>query len=316
MKINKNLSLLFAIFVGVILFFPSHSLAAAFGVSPSQIKNFNVKAGDHFVELINLSASDFPKPMSLRFHFYGDEHLEKWIHIVDKDTLIMNKGKSIVPMSIEISIPKDADLGEYEGYLSVKLYSDDIKANNIAILLGSRIHIQLHVIDYDVTDYKIQGISVDPVSEGGVAHLNMTLDNLGNTLISDLPFKISIVDKKTDENLFSSTLSKLDTVVNPYEAKKTSLSFSVPNISVGNYWINIESDKSVLSHKNLSLVVQSIDDYNLSKNKIEDEKSNSTEKKVNFFTLSIINTLTVVFAVFVLFGIFIKVYFSLKKKKH
>lgn len=243
MKPNKLLSSLIAVFAGIVLFAPSSALAAAFGVSPPWIENNNLRPGDNFVYVINLSASDLSEDMIVQPELQGDPEIMQWLTILNKDNLVMTKGQGIVPMSVAVNIPNNANIGKYEGSLRLSLAARNGNTDNVAVLLGSNIAVKLGVINYDVTDYWIQAISTNPITAGQPIGLNMDIKNLGNTEISNVMTKVSVIDMKTGVAITSGSTDTLNIPVYPQTAASAELSFLAPDLEAGNYWLDVESFK-------------------------------------------------------------------------
>ncbi|MHA2067439.1 MAG: hypothetical protein ACXABY_23990, partial [Candidatus Thorarchaeota archaeon] len=241
MKMTKLLSSLVAVFVGIVLFLPSSALAAAFGVSPPWIENENLKAGSNFIYVINLSANDFSDDMIVKSELEGDPEVMQWLTIQNKDNLVMTKGQSIVPMSVNVNIPEDAKVGSYQGSLRLSVIPKNDNTNNVAVLLGGNVAIKLNVIDYDVTDYWIQSINIDPISEGQAIKLKMGVKNIGNTEVTSVMTNFSITDTVTGEEVLSSSVDKLNMPIYPHTLSNAELSVSVPDLTAGDYWLNVES---------------------------------------------------------------------------
>lgn len=244
MKMNKLLSLSIALFAGIVLFAPSHTLAAAFGVSPPWIESDNLKPGDNLVYVINLSANDLSESMMVISDFEGDPEITEWLTIRDMDNLVVSTGQNITPMSVDVNIPANAKVGKYQGSLRLSLAPESGNSENLSVLLGSNIAIDLVVVDYDVTDYWIKSISADPINEGQAVSLKIGIKNLGNTIVDSVLTKVSVVDRKTGAEVASGSVDSLNVPVYPHTMVNSELSFLAPDLEAGDYWLNVESFKS------------------------------------------------------------------------
>ena len=261
MKMNKLLSSLVAIFVGVVLFAPAHSLAAAFGVSPPWIENDNMKPGSEFVYVINLSANELAEDMIVHAELEGDTEITKWLTVQNKDNLVMTKGQSSVQMSVAVNIPENAKIGKYNGNirLSITPKSGNIPDNNIAILLGSNIVVRLGVIDYDITSYEIRSATTERIIEGQSVDIQVGVKNLGNTTIDNLMTKLSVAERRSGAEVLSISEDKyLNLPVYPHAMTNTKLSFLAPNLKEGEYWVNVEffKDNQSIYKNRLYLAVE------------------------------------------------------------
>lgn len=243
MKTNKLLSSLIAVFAGIVLFAPSHALAAAYGVSPPWIENENIKPGSNFVYVINLSSNDLPSNMKVKTQLEGDPEIMEWLNVENKDKLALTTGQSMVPMSVNVSVPKDAKTGKYHGTLRTTLEAEESGHENVAVLLGGNIRIDLTVVDHDVTDYWVQNITVEPMTEGQSINLKMSLKNLGNVEVEAVQTKLAVIDMKTGEELLNGTIEKLNVPVYPQTMSNATLSLPAPSLMAGNYWVDVEAFK-------------------------------------------------------------------------
>lgn len=243
MKTNKILGSLLAVFVGIVLFVPGHTLASAFGVSPPWIENENLKPGSNFVYVINLSANELSDDMLVRTEFSGDPEIAQWLTIAEKDRLVMTKGQGIVPMSVSVSVPADAKVGKYNGNLKLSLEPKNSGNENIAILLGGSVDVKLGVTDRDVTDYWVQSITADSIAQGQAINLKLSVKNLGNTNLASILTKATVIDMKSDEIVGEGQADKLNIPVYPQTMTETGLSVLVPDLKAGNYWLDVESFK-------------------------------------------------------------------------
>lgn len=243
MKKNKFLSALVAIVIGLVLWAPG-TLAAAFGVSPPWITNESLKPGSNFVYVIDLSSNELPEDMIINAEFSGDPEITEWLTIQNKGNLVMTKGRSIVPMSVSMNIPKDAKLGKYQGSLMVTLTPKNGLEEGITVLLGGNIKIELNVINYDVTDYTIHSIDANNITEGQAINLELKrIKNLGNTVITNVMTKVSIVEARTDKKVVNISADTLNTPVYPHTTVDAGLSFPALDLKAGDYWLNVESFK-------------------------------------------------------------------------
>lgn len=243
MKMKKLISSLLAVFAGIVLFVPSHALAAAFGISPPWIVNENLRPGDNLVYAINLSSNGLAEDMTIDTRFEGDPKIAQWLTVMNKAELVMKEGKSTVPMLIGVNIPEDAKIGRYTGNLRVNTVSTTGNQANVAVLLGGNIDINLNIIDYDVTDYWIQSIVTEPITEGQDIDLRIRVKNIGNTNVDSIMTTASIVDFKTGAELVNTSAEKLSIVVYPQVIAEPILTIKAPQLTAGNYWLNVESFK-------------------------------------------------------------------------
>ncbi|MCK5600506.1 hypothetical protein KAR91_01485 [Candidatus Pacearchaeota archaeon] len=237
---NKTLNSLFAVLIGLVLFVPN-SLAAAFGIAPPFVTNENLKPGSNFVYVIDLNTNDPAHDMLVETEITGDEEIMKWVTIRDAKNLMMPRGQQHVPMYVDLNVPADAKVGKYKGGISVtvKPKQKASQGGDIAILLGGHLNVDLNVVDYDVTDYWVKAVSLNPVTEGQPLRMKMTLKNLGNTALTSVKTNVEVLDYKTEELISSGSAEQLSGSVYPHTVKDVDLTADVPSLSPGNYWVNV-----------------------------------------------------------------------------
>lgn len=245
MKIKK-LNVLAALFIGVALVVPQ-CLAAAFGVSPPLVENYFLKRGANYVYVVNLSTNIVTEDVKITPVIMGDPEVIEWVRIRESGNLVIPRGQKISPMLVEISIPQEAELGQYEGNISLSASSvaeKEAKPGSVSILLGGNVNLRFRVIDYDVTDYWIKSIEVNPIRLGEPLELDLTLKNLGNTTIDSVETKITLLNVMTGEKVATLTGDRLSEPVYAQTMKTVSQSFPVPVLKEGErYRAEIEAYK-------------------------------------------------------------------------
>lgn len=232
-----------AIVLGVLLY-ANHSLAAAFGVSPPWIANDNLKPDSHFVYVIDVSTNDASQDMVITAKITGDKQVQDWVTIKDMDRLTMAAGMQHTPIYVEVNVPKDAPLGKFNGNISLTAAPVNLSPDNVSILLGGNISVQLRVIDKDVTDYWVRSIAVDPIVEGQPITLNVDLKNLGNVLISNLETRVQVLDFKTEKMIASATAGQLSRPIYPQTLETAQIQIPTSNLSEGKYWVKVDAIKA------------------------------------------------------------------------
>lgn len=256
--------------MGLVLFAPS-TFAKSFGVSPPWIVNENIKPGSSFVYVIDLSTNDPDSDMLVFSSISGDPEISQWLTIRNKDGLVMAKGAKHLPMEVDVKIPDDAKFGKYSGRIALKLSPSERQDENVSIMLGGHISVDLEVVSYDVKDYWVKSISTTPGTEGAPVILSMKVKNLGNVPLSSVPVNVDVYDYKTDKLVTKSSASQLSGTVYPHTLKEVQMTIPVNDLEEGSYWIDVNAFKEGQStYKNrLYLSVAS------------DSLSNAVETSVN-----------------------------------
>ncbi len=243
MKMNKTVGSLVAVLAGVAFFLPTHTLAAAFGVSPPWIENENLKPGSSFVYIINLSSNQLPNDMLVSSKVTGDPEVAQWVKVRDSGNLVMAQGQTQIPMYVDLNVPSNATLGKYSGTISLSLNPRNATEKAIAVLLGANISVKLDVINHDVTDYWVQSITADPVREDQPLRLNVRVKNDGNTDITSVPVKVVVMDSNNRTMVAEGTADKLKAPVLPHTLNEVAMDVPVPHLAAGNYWVKASALK-------------------------------------------------------------------------
>lgn len=217
---------------------------AAFGTSPPWVRNDHLLPGATFTEIIYLSRSDTNSDVKVSAEITGEKNLLKWIEIENEDELILRKGEKAIPMNVVIEVPKRAALKEYRGDIFVTLDALQDKGTrqggSVAIKLGAHISVELTVVGEKVTDYRVKSATLDTLQEGDSFHINLEVENLGNTEIANLNGQVDIYDKKEAEILKTLTFERLDTVISPDDIVKSRVGFENIVLDPGEYWVVIK----------------------------------------------------------------------------
>ncbi|MBU0705945.1 hypothetical protein KJ657_01440 [Patescibacteria group bacterium] len=236
---------LIGLFLG--MFLNISSSKAAFGTSPPWVRNDHLLPGTTFEQVVNLSRNETEKAMQIIATIRGDEKLAKWITIPNEEDLIMKVGQSILPMKVIVDVPKRAALKNYRGSIYITL--SPIKADNslsggeVGIALGANVSVNITVIGEKVTEYSIRSISINPLQEGDPFSINMEVQNLGNTEITDPKGQIEIYNYAQTEILKSFDFILLSEPVAPDETKIIKMVFEDVILDPGKYWVVAKSIK-------------------------------------------------------------------------
>lgn len=243
MKIKSFYSSLFALVLALGIYVPS-TFANAFGISPPWIINENLKPGSSFVYVINLSTNQTSQQMNVESVITGDQEVQDWIKIRNQSGLAMTPGQNILPMEVELNVPENAAVGQYNGNIAVRLAPVQKNDKDVAILLGGNISVELEVVDRDVRDYWVKSVEIGSVDEGMPLELMMTLKNLGNIPLSDVEAIVDLEDYNTGEHKGTVSGTKLTSAVYPHTIKETGMTLPLPStLEPGDYWAKVQVNK-------------------------------------------------------------------------
>ncbi len=229
---------------------------AAFGTSPPWVRNDHMLPGTTYEQIVNLSRNDPSRRMQAKLRIDGKE-MQKWLKVENEDNLIMEKGVKVLPMKVTIKVPRRAALKDYRGGIFVTLESIQDESNqqggNVAIKLGAHILVEISVVGDKIVDYRVKSITTDPLDDGDVFHMNVELENLGNTELTELNGQLDIYDKKETEILKSLTFGDLARPISPDEHAKTRINFPDFEMDPGEYWVVVKvfKDEKVIYENRL-----------------------------------------------------------------
>ncbi|MFC1734402.1 hypothetical protein ACFL6I_29200, partial [candidate division KSB1 bacterium] len=211
---------------------------AAFGTSPPWVRNDHLLPGTTFEEIVSLTRNTTGSDMKATVDIRGDKEVKKWIKIENQDELIMKKGQEILPMKVTVKVPSRAALKNYRGDIFVVLERiktpDDV--GMVAVKLGAHIMVDLTVIGEKITDYRVKSVSLDTLEEEEPFHLNVEVENFGNTEITELNGQVDIYDSEETEILKSLTFGELTEAVSPDDIVKSQVDFEDLVLDPGSYW--------------------------------------------------------------------------------
>jgi hypothetical protein len=131
--------------------------------------------------------------------------ISDWIQIVEGNEFELPRGEQKVPMTVRITVPKDAEFKNYTGAIRIKTGATDdaVAAGSVNISLGAQIDVDLTVIDKVIKDFRIRKIGISDLNEGhkvawlyfpGKVRFSMLLENTGNVDVAPSKVGFRIFD--------------------------------------------------------------------------------------------------------------------------
>lgn len=186
--------LAFFLLVFVFAAFSVQHVFAGFGITPPYVRNTSLTRNSTYEQQILLVRSN-PSVDQKAIITLDAPELEEWIEVVEGDTIPMPKGEQKVPMTVRVTVPKDADFKQYSGVMRIKTARADDKLTQgaVNISLGAQVEIGLTVIDKEILDFRIKRVSISDLNEGhkfawlyfpGKIRFKMSVENTGNVDIA------------------------------------------------------------------------------------------------------------------------------------
>jgi len=177
---------------------------AGFGITPPYVRNTSLTRNSTYEQQILLVRGNPDGPQKALVTVDAPE-IASWIEIVEGDAIPLPRGQQKVPMTVRVTVPKDADYKDYQGVIRIKTVPDDnqVSEGSVSISLGAQVDIALTVIDKKIKDFRIRKIGVSDLNEGkklawlyfpGKINFSMMLENTGNVNISPSKVEFRIFD--------------------------------------------------------------------------------------------------------------------------
>lgn len=177
---------------------------AGFGVTPPYVRNTSLTRNSIYEQQILLVRGDPNVPLKATVVVDAPEILN-WIEITQGTEFELPRGEQKVPMTVKVTVPKDAEFKNYKGSIRIKTGAADdaVSAGAVNISLGAQVDIDLNVIDKEIKDFRIRKISISDLNEGhklawlffpGKIRFGMLLENTGNIDVSPSRVQFKIYD--------------------------------------------------------------------------------------------------------------------------
>ena len=175
---------------------------AGFSITPTYVKNTSLTRNSVYEQQILLVRGETNIAQKAEIVIDAPE-IQDWVVVVEGDEIKMPRGVQKVPMTVRITVPKDAEFKDYEGSIRIRTLPDDdqVTPGAVSISLGALVDIRLSVIDRVIKDFRVRRISAPDLNEGhkllwlffpGKINFDMMIENTGNVDIapSDVQFRI------------------------------------------------------------------------------------------------------------------------------
>ena len=197
----KRLHLATVLFCFIFFIVPLISMAG-FGITPPYVSNTSLTRNSIYEQKILLVRNDPNTPLKATITT-DVEDISDWFQIVEGNEFLLPEGEQKVPMTVRVTVPKDAEFKQYSGHIRIKTGApdDSVQGGAVSISLGAQIDVDITVIDKIIKDFKIRKIGISDLNEGhkvawlffpGKIRFDMLLENLGNVDVapSEVLFRI------------------------------------------------------------------------------------------------------------------------------
>jgi hypothetical protein len=254
---NTKIKTLIFLFVALI-FLGAHrniALAGGFGVSPASVLNDNLVPGSFFEEDVILVQSSPTEDLNAAVTINAGK-INNWIKIENGNNFIIPKGVQQFPMKVDVSVPLNADLGEYKGTIVVNTSSVGALKTGVSVTLGANVGIDLKVTSLQFSDFSIQNFKILDTKQGSPINFVMKVKNDGNVENGPTKVGLTFFDQYHSKQL-GQYEQNITERVQSFQTKDVSVQFP-NNLDVGSYWADVKiytGDKVIIDSKMVFAVV-------------------------------------------------------------
>lgn len=191
--------------IALLFFILSAEIArAGFGITPPYVRNTSLTRNSTYEQQILLVRGN-PDSNQKAEIVIDAPGINEWIEIIEGENIPLPRGLQKVPMTVRVTVPRDADFNQYTGVIRIKTLPDDsaLSQGAVNISLGAQVDINLTVIDRVIEDFRVRKIGVSDLNEGkklawlyypGKINFSMLIENTGNVDIAPSKIEFKIYD--------------------------------------------------------------------------------------------------------------------------
>ena len=224
--------------VALVILFGANTALAAFGISPSQVINHELLSGSHYEQKISLVRSDVSKEAKAEVTIDAPE-IGSWLTIDKGLSFVFAEGQRQVWITVNVDVPKDAELGNYKGTITLRVVPEQVKeAGAVTVALGAQINVDLTIVEKKFFDFIVRSIDVLDLEEGNLIKVLLKIENIGNLEGSPSKVHLDVYDILGKTLLESGDDTSLD-LIKPFEVKEILAEFPT-NLGIGQHWSEVK----------------------------------------------------------------------------
>jgi hypothetical protein len=151
---------------------------AAFGISPPFLHAENLIKGSRYVQTIYLVQDQPNEDLPIEVALEISERVRSWITVDTGFNFIIPKNERQFPVRVIIQVPKNAELGAYNGRLTFT--SKPGKAGQVTIALGAQVAINMTVGTNIYRKFTVPVVKPLDIEEGWNPRVYVKFNNEGN----------------------------------------------------------------------------------------------------------------------------------------
>lgn len=195
--------------LGIILLGSYHKVLA-FGISPAGIYNDRLMPGAKFEQSFTVSRSLEEKEDLIVLVEPDLGEIASWFSYEPSQSFDFPGNKSEVKLTIKVSVPPDAALKSYDGFIRVKATTKE-KNTGVSIVKGVRMDVNLLTSNIVVSDLLVRAMRFADVKEGEPLSLTLTIENKGNVAVAPSKATVEVLNLN-QEPIGTLTTDKADKV--------------------------------------------------------------------------------------------------------
>jgi hypothetical protein len=231
----KHASAFFLGFLCIALLAPAS--VSAFGISPPFVNASRLLKGSRYEATIFLVQGAPDVDLTMGAVFDVPEKIKDWVSIDKGNEFVIPKGTQQFPIKVIVDVPKDAELGVYNGYLRLNTVPVRAEGQQIAISVGGRIDLNLSVGEGVVQEFTVRKIKILDVREGDKPQIVVTIDNTGNVPVTIDRATFDLLDKYGQVRLGYGQIEGDFDEVEPFTISDILIEFPIDvKLAIGEYW--------------------------------------------------------------------------------
>lgn len=245
MRLKKIVKIL-VIVLGILVL--GNFVQAGLGISPPLVKNHHLLRGSHFEQTVHLSRGDPRETLLAQVEIDAPE-IKDWISIRPGMEFTLPAGQHLVPVTVVINVPQDAELGQYKGHIRIKTMPERPEPAPVIVALGARVDLDLKVVEEEFLSFNIRTWEILPLEEGWPVKIAFTIENVGNVKARPLKVLLDVYDHRNEILLASGEVTDLD-YVEPFATQQIIAEFPI-DLAEGRYWARVKvykDEKEVIEY--------------------------------------------------------------------
>ncbi len=223
----------------VLTFLAPGVVSAGFGVSPAKIIETRLVKGSVLDRVVYFVQGTPDADLAITLSV-DDGEIGSWISITPTDNVIIPKGIQQFPVTIRITVPRDAKTGIYKGFIRASARPVETleqgSGSGVSIVAGAVATIELTVGEGVYYEYVIRNLDLKNIKEHQSPSVDLSIENKGNVPAGPAEASFELFNKYGDVRLAYVQGVKIARL-EPFITKTVNVEFPLPlRLSVGEYW--------------------------------------------------------------------------------